>query len=811
MRADGGGRLPNQWSVRPAGRQLPLGSFPVNVAISPSGAFAAVLHAGYGEHEIRIVDLAKERVVSTRPIRQGYYGLAWSHDGSMLYCSGADDEVVHAFRFERGRLKRSADFRLRPVTELGIPIGIGCSRDGAIIVAEGWGQRVVRLDARDGHVVWQQRLGASAGWATNTPESARVESSARDGAYPYGCLVDDERHRVYVSLWAKSAIAVLDLDTGRETTRWWVGAHPTEMALSRDGRLFVAEANLNSVSVLELKSGKVVERLSAAFEPNAPPGSMPNSVALDPAQRTLYVANADNNAIAVFDISDPRHSVSLGFIPVGWFPTSVRVAPDGKRLLVANGKGSGSAANPDGPDPIDPRPRPQEQYVGSVIHGSLSWIDLPDERNRAATFAEWTRVAMSGRPSDDVHRQARRETADNAIPTRPGDATPLRHVIYIVKENRTYDQVLGDVREGNGDASLCIFGERVTPNHHRLAKQFVLLDNFYADGEVSAVGHDWSLGAFASDFIEKTWPLSYGHNERDKYEYPGEGAYGFAAPAGGYLWDAAARAGLSYRSFGEFAHRRKDGTIAASIPELKDHVDPQFRPFDLNYSDVERAARFIAELHRFEREGEMPRLQVVHLGNDHTWGTTPKSRTPIAFVADNDLALGRIVDAVSHSKFWPDTVIFVLEDDAQNGSDHVDCHRMPAFAISPYARHGAVDSTLYSTTSMLRTIELILGLEPMSQYDQMAAPMDASFTANADLTPYTAAPARVDLDERNSELAWGARESQKMDFTQPDRINDLALNEIVWRSVKGADHPMPPPVRAAFVRPTRKVDAADDD
>jgi hypothetical protein len=282
-------------------------------------------------------------------------------------------------------------------------------------------------------------------------------------------------------------------------------------------------------------------------------------------------------------------------------------------------------------------------------------------------------------------------------------------VIYIIKENRTYDQVFGDLPQGNGDAKLCLFPDHVTPNHHKLARDFVLLDNFYAEAEVSADGHEWSMGAYASDFVEKTWPLNYGHNRPRKFPYPAEGNFPIAFPANGYLWDRAREAGVTYRSYGEFVilGTPVDKPITTKIKTLEGHIDPWYRGFDLDYPDTKRAERFISELKKFEDAGDMPRLQIVRLGNDHTQGVSRGKRTPTAYVADNDLAFGQILEAVSHSRFWPETAVFVVEDDAQNGPDHVDAHRTIALVLSPYAKRGVVDSTMYSTSSMLRTIELI--------------------------------------------------------------------------------------------------------
>ena len=399
----------------------------------------------------------------------------------------------------------------------------------------------------------------------------------------------------------------------------------------------------------------------------------------------------------------------------------------------------------------------------------------------------------------------RERPAGNPIPAKPGDASPITHCLYIIKENRTYDQVFGDMPEGNGDASLCLFPERATPNLHQLAREFVLLDNFYAESEVSADGHEWSMAAYATDFVEKTWPLNYGH-KKSKFPYPAEGVFPVALPASGYLWDRAREAGVSYRSYGEFVQNAATTNQPSTthLKSLQGHFDPWFIGFDLNYSDDIRAHRFISELKRFEAEGEMPRLQILRLPNDHTHGVTAGHLTPTAYVADNDAALGKVVEAVSRSKFWPSTAIFVVEDDAQNGPDHVDAHRTEALVISPYSRRHQVDSTMYSTSSMLRTMELILGLQPMTQFDAAATPMFNAFTAEAKTEPYAALPARVDLRATNTVAAWGTK--LKFDFAKEDAADDRLFNEVIWRSVKGGARPMPAPTHAGFVLTTARHD-----
>ena len=813
LQRDGSVLLPNQWSLRPVGKQIVVGDFPIQVALHPDGVYAAVLHSGWGQHEVRILDVKSGQPVSQVALEESFYGLAWSPDGKKLYASGAGAEVIHAFDFQAGYLSARREFPLRPVGQQGVPSGLATSADGrSLYIAESWGQRVEKISATDGAFLWQRTLGVAEGTATTDHEGARVKAASDAAApFPYTCLPDEKHGRVYVSLWAQSTVLVLDAQTGIDVARWSVGSHPCEMVLGGDGRLYVAESNLNSVSVIDTASGRITETLTASLYPNSPPGSMPNSLALSPDGELLFVANANNNNVAVFDIEIVGKARSLGFIPVGWFPTSVRVTRDGKSLVVANGKGFTSAANPRGPFPGTSAPRNLQEYIGGLFAGSISLIDLPVEKNRAQQFGQWSKTAFSCSPLDAsaAVRGLRERPTGNPIPAKVGDPSPIKNVIYIVRENRTYDQVFGDIAEGNGDLSLCLFPARVTPNAHALAHEFVLLDNFYADGEVSADGHEWTMGAQATDFVEKMWPFSYGHNANKKYNYPSEGHYPVAFPANGYLWNRAAEAGVTYRSYGEFCNTPRRGPILseASLPILIGHIDPYYNAWDLNYPDVKRAERFASEVRRYEIEGGMPRLQVLRLGSDHTSGTRPGVRTPTAMVADNDRALGLIVEAVSHSKFWPETVIFVLEDDAQNGPDHVDAHRMPALAISPWTKRRSVDSTLYSTTSMLRTIELILGLQPMSQFDAAALPMWASFGDKLDLTPFKARPAEVDLEAVNGKLAWGARASQQMDFSAPDKADDIKLNEIVWRSVRGEHSPMPAPRRAAFY----KAHAKDDD
>ncbi len=811
LKQDGSVLLPNAWSLRPAGRQTAVGDFPVNVAVHPGSRFAAVLHAGYGRHEVVVVDIRSERAVSRAPLPETFYGLCFSADGNQLFCSGAGDEVIHQFSFNEGALGPDHPITLRPAIKKGVPAGLAVDKAAReIFVANVWGHRISRVSL-PGSTITDIPLTKEAMPDLNPAEAAPadmdvaagskraqalLEETHADDAFPYACKLDEKGRRLYVSLWARAQVAVIDLRTNGVAALWPVGEHPNEMVLTGSGRLlYVANANRNTVTVLDTRTGRPSETIHTSIRPEFPPGSTPNSLALSPDEKTLFVANACNNSLAVFDVSLPGKSHSLGFIPTGWYPTSVRVTPDGKYLIVANGKGVMPKANPHGPQPGVRAKDEAIDYIGGLLPGTLGIIKLPSASDWPAEMERFTAQVYAGSPSGS-------NSATAVSPPFPlGSNCPVKYCLYIIKENRTYDQVLGDMKEGNGDPSLCLFDQNVTPNHHRLAREFVLLDNFYVDGEVSADGHEWTTSAYATDFVEKFWPLNYGHNKSGKYPYPSEGNFAVAASSGGYIWDRAAAAGVTYRSFGEFINKPASTNSPATtrVKSLQGHFDPWYRTFDLDYPDAARVDRYISELHRYESEGEMPRLQIIRLPNDHTVGTVAGKPTPRAYLADNDLAFGRLVDAVSHSKFWSKTAIFVVEDDAQNGPDHVDAHRTIAYAISPYVKRRAVDSTMYSTSGMLRTMELILGLKPMTQFDAAATPMFASFQATPDSSPYEHLDATWNMREKNTKFAWGSDKAGKLNFTREDAVDDRLLNEMVWRSVRGRDNPAPPPVRAAFV------------
>jgi sugar lactone lactonase YvrE len=795
IQPDGTVLLHNQWKLDPAGRQVPLGDFPVAAAVDPAGRRAAVLHAGYGPHEVRLVDLGSGRV-SSAPVRESFEGIAFARDGRSLYCSGGSDGVLHRFRVSAGGLSAAGDV---PVcapggARLGVVAGFALSADGrSAIVAVLLSNRLVRVDLESGRTEWSLAL----------PPEPRPEGASPDlvpGAEPLCVVWDEPCGRAYASLWGESGVAVVDTRQGTLTAQWQTGLHPNEMVLSPGGRLFVSNGGLNTVTVLDTRDGRQTEVLSTAAAPGDPPGSTPDSLALSRDGSTLYAANAYTNTVAVFDVSLPGLGRPLGFIPTGWFPTSVRLTRDGRRLLVVSARGLA-------PKPSGGQGRPWTGIAG-LYSGSLGILDLPGGAAYGRALGRWTVRAARCRPA-----QAPAADPGGPVPAVPGGPTPLRYVVYIIKENRTYDQVFGDLPQGNGDPSICLFPEKVTPNLHAIARQFVLLDNFYANAEVSAGGHEWSMAGYSSEFVERTWPVNYGHGGKKGtlVPYTAEGRYLAAVPALGYLWDRAAAAGVTFRSYGEFTDLDlpAGSPMRSRLPSLQGKVDPDFRGWDLAYTDRDRASEFIAQLHAFEARGDMPRLQVVRLPNDHTAGAAAGKRTPRAMVADNDLAVGRVVEALSNSRFWARTAVFIVEDDAQNGPDHVDAHRTEALVAGAYVRRGAVDSTAYTTCSMLRTIELVLGLEPMSQFDAAAAPMRASFQASPDLSGFRALPPGADLGELNPATGPLARESAGFNFSREDLVDEAAFNRVIWASVRGPDAPMPAPVKAAFVR--RLPSAGDDD
>ncbi|HXM78762.1 MAG TPA: hypothetical protein VOA00_05970 [Thermoanaerobaculia bacterium] len=821
-RAAGETLLPNGWRIAPVGRHMQIGDLPLAMAESPDGRFLLVTNNGFAKPTLTLVDLAHRYVRSRTTLDNAWLGLAWNATGNRVYSSAAKENAVRELRLEKRRLVPGATYALPLAKPATPPIFADDAAPEQTSFVGG-----LALDPAGKRLYAVNVLGETL--SAVDLASGKAAGSVPLPAEPYTCLVSPDGETLFVSLWGGSKVLLFDPASLAPRGEIATGEHPNAMALSKDGAtLFVACANTNSVWAADVAKRSAREQISIALEPKTPPGSTPNALGLSPDGRTLLVANADNNSVAVVDVSRPGESRVRGWIPTGWYPTGAQFSLDGKTIFILSGKGLVSAANPRGPQPaIAAAPG---QTTRDSLQGTLSFVPVPD----AATLARWTANVRALTPYRDANLLApARALRGSPVPARVGGASPIRHVFYVIRENRTYDQILGDMKEGNGDPDLCLFGEDVTPNAHALARDFVLLDNFYVDAEVSYDGHAFSTGAYATDVVEKIWPMNYA-GRGGEYLSEGRGAmrnpYGnLAAPAGGYIWDACVRAGVSVRSYGEFVHDPKPaaageeppvpgesrvsaGPYAASVPGLHGRIAPLYPPFDLSIPDNVRVDIWLEEFRAFEKDGKLPRLSILRLGGDHTNYTKAGSATPRAMIAENDLALGRVVEAISGSPYWKDSAIFVLEDDAQNGPDHVDCHRSVAFVISSWTRRAAVDSSMYTTCGMLRTMELILGLPPMSQCDAAARPMYGAFSTQAVATPWAHRPARVSTDEKNEPDAPGAAASAAANLSEADRAPDVAFNEILWKFVRGRDAVMPPPVHAGWVRSAAgRSDEEDDD
>ncbi len=756
--ADGTVLLPNGWRLTPAGRAVDVGTLPLSLVVLPDGRVASLL-SGYSTNGLVVVDPQRWTVTDSVPLSAAWLGLAATSRGD-LYASGGTTNRVWRLREAGGRWQRADSTVLADSGASLFAGGLALSSDDRLLAVVGQlSDSVYLLDAAT-----LKRIGA-----------------ARTGGKPYTALFTPDGGALFVSNWNDSTVSRFTvLEHGLQARRPLVVApRPSALALGRDGQtLYVACGGSDAVSVVDLAEGRVTATIALGLTAKAPHGSTPNALAVSPDGRVLYVANADNNAVAVVGLGTEEGPRVRGLIPTGWYPDAVALSHDGRTLYVANGKGGGSLPNPRGPTSPGAR---RDQYIAALLRGTLSAIPVPDDD----ALRRYTTQVMANSPYRDALLERAAWPAESPIPRAVGQPSPIRHVLYVIRENRTYDQVFGDVARGNGDPALAIFGDSVTPNAHALAARFVLFDNFYVDGDVSADGHMWTDAAFAGDYVDKTWPANY--SGRRIWDW----LAGLPAldPLAGYIWDAARRAGVSARNYGEMTQWDSVAKIAhADDKDLEAITDRQFTGWDLDVPDSARADEFLRELRQAEDGGNLPQLMILDLPNDHTYGRQPGRPTPRAMVAENDRALGRIVEALSRSRFWKETAVFVLEDDAQNGPDHVDAHRSPLLVMSPYARRGAVDSTFYTTASVLRTIELILGLPPLSQYDAAADPLFDAFTMDADPAPYAALPARWRLDERNG---LGSRSTLRLrDFRSPDFADEDALNEEIWASARST--PLPP-------------------
>ena len=740
------GVAPTGYALRPAGNQTDLGELPLGSAMSPDGSRLVVSNDGEGLQSLQLVDTNTGKVTQTLdyPAPAALYsGLAFSPDGRTLYASGGGNNIVRTYSVRATGLTEKGSIPLPTSTPTGgtinpFPAGIAVTPDGGrLVVADQLADAVSVIDL-DSNAVHTTGIGHR----------------------PYDVLVSPDGRTAYLTDQGGSELSVVDLsgpDPVRRATIG-VGMHPNRMIARADGStLYVADGDSDEVSVVDTTSGRTTRTLSVAPYPGAPAGSNPDALALSEDGRTLYVADAGNNAVAFIDIRSGHFN---GMVPTEWYPTTL--AWTGTQLFVTNAKGLGAGPNDlsGRPDPYHPNNLVAGEYAGSMMKGTLTRFDVPTGMLQEHTKDVRTNDRFPG--GDPMPGAAGPDTG--VVPQKPGEQSPIKHVIYIVREDRSYDQELGSLGTGNGDAALDLFADRSAPNTRHLARTFDNFDNFYTDGEVGAQGANWTVAANSNSYTEQLWPASYSHrNGPALWDTSDPATTPNRDPAQAYIWDQLADHQLPFRNYGVSVTTQPDGTSKATDPVLDANTDHNYRGFDLNCPDSPesfppvasancgspRFAEWKKEFDNYVAGDNLPAAELIELPSDHDAGPKAGSPTPEAYIADNDWALGQLVDAVSHSKYWASTAIFVTEDDAQDGPDHVDAHRTVAEVISPYSHTGKVDSTFYSTVSMLRTMELILGLQPLTQFDANAAPMLAAFTSKPDLTPYRAVKPLQSMQELN--------------------------------------------------------------
>ena len=833
--------VPTNQTLRPAGFQIILPGRPVDLALNPDEKFLAVKNW----KSLDLIRISDRVILQSLPYPKSgaaFTGICWSPDGRNIYVTEAEDRVRVA-ELDRNSIMHWSESLLMPKLDsksvvkirhdIGqiisgdpAPGGVAIQPDGkrlyvtlsrynvlAMVDLPGGRVRTIPVGIAPYEVVlFSSAKAYVSNWGGRRPNKGEKTANSSGSQV----LVDEK-----TGIANNGTVSVVNLSKRQEVKTIEVGLHPSGMVLSPDNsRLFVACANSDIVSVIDTETDEVVEEINVRMEKNLPFGSAPNAVTITADGNTLFVANGTDNAICCVELGRKSGGSSeatqvIGFIPTDWYPGSVILDSAAKFMFVANIKGHGSLNQ-----------RTERPGYNSHDHlGSVSIIPMPSEEE-LATYTQIVREnnRLSAKQEVKAPMVPEKDCAEGKtdikdatlkkvlVPTQPGEVSHFKHVLYIIKENRTYDQVFGDLPQGNGDSSLVLFGREVTPNHHTLAETFVLLDNFYCSGILSADGHQWTDEAYVTDYLEK----SFGDWVRS-YPYDGDDALAYASS--GFIWDNVLRHGLTFRDYGEFVNAEitpKDATFMdmyndfmngankikirakANLETLEPYLCPTFVGFPNSVPEVYRAAEFISELRQFEKKNNLPNFMIMLLPNDHTSGTRPGRPTPRAAVADNDLALGRIVEAVSKSKFWPETCILVTEDDPQAGLDHVDGHRTVGLVISPYTKRGEVISTHYTQISMMRTIENILGLPPMNQFDLAAQPIVDCFTDTPDFTPYTALPNIIPLDELNPPLEslrgdalYWAQKSLEEDLSDVDRIDEDTFNRIIWHAVKGYDVPYP--------------------
>jgi YVTN family beta-propeller protein len=803
---DGSILVPSNQLLRPAGFQVYLPGRPVDLVMTPEGKFLLVKN----KDDLDLIRLSDRKIMQSLPFEKSgasFTGICISPDGTRIYVTDAEDRICIA-EFDKNRVMQWKNPVRLPAPSVGdspVPGGVVVNEKGdKLYVTLSRNNSLGIVDLSDNSVTEIPVGIAPFSVLCTSPTKAYVSNwggrRPEEGESSYNSsgsqvLVDPKS-----GIANNGSVSVVDLNRNVQGKNIEVGLHPCAMVLSPDcEKLYVACANSDIISVISTAKDEVIDNISVHCQDNLLPGSSPNDLTISHDGKYLYVANGTENAVCVIQTGTPAKV--LGYIPTGWYPGSVILDRTGEILYVANIKGAGSRNQ-------------MTDRIGYNSHdhlGSLSIIPLPG-KNELQRMTETVKLNNSWAKMQNRSHTSEGSRKKVPVPVSPGQTSFFKHVVYIIKENRTYDQVFGDMPRGNGDTSLVEFGKEITPNHHLLAENFVLLDNFYCSGVLSADGHQWTDEAFVTDYIEK----SFGDFTRS-YPYDGDDALAYASS--GFIWDNVLNHGLTFRNYGEFVnaiiepegasftdiyHDFKNGTnnirihAKANLEQLTPYICPTYIGFPNTVSDEYRAAEFIKELKEFEKKDNFPNFIIMLLPNDHTSGTEPGMPVPVAAVADNDLALGKIVEAISESKFWKETCILVTEDDPQAGLDHVDGHRTVGMVISPYTKRGEVISTYYSQINMVRTIENILGLSPMNQLDLSAEPMADCFTETPDLKPYKAVRNNIPLDELNPPLVslsgvqlYWAKKSMEQDLDDFDRIDEDIFNRIIWHSVKGYDRPYP--------------------
>jgi len=815
--------------LRPAGQSVEFGGRPIDLVLSPDRRTLYVKD----NRGLVVIDVDSWKVRQELKLPAGgssTHGIVITRDGTRLFVTSAQTNLFEAVINADGKVAWGKKIVLRGpkgndhVHAGGLALSndetkafVCLSRKNSLGVIDLASEKVVKeipvgIAPFDVVVTRDGKTAFVSNWGGRHPKTGE-KTAKSSGTHT---LVDER------GVASSGTVSVIDLEKGEELAQITTGLHPSDLELSADARtLFVANTNSDSVSVINTETRQIIETILVRPDPALPFGSAPNALLLHGS--ALYVANGGNNAVAVAGISSGRATQLQGFIPTAWYPGAL--ATDGRHLFIANVKGFGSR-----------NPHATRKGWNSHDHlGTVSKVEIPSQ----TALQEYTRQVKADARVPEILRAKEKSLVRRKpvpVPRRLGDPSVFEHVVYIIKENRTYDQVFGDLPQGNGDTSLCVFGREVTPNHHALAEQFVLLDNYYCNGVLSADGHAWAMEGYVTDYLEK----SFGGFTRS-YPFSGDDPISFASS--GFIWDNVLLHGRSFRNYGEMAktdtvpgnatfkavfdnYQAKAGKVTfkhdIQIDTLRRYSCPDSPGWNMRIPDQIRADVFLKEFREAEAKGSWPNLVIIFLPSDHTSGTRPGNPTPRAQVADNDLAVGRIVEAISNSQFWPKTCIFVIEDDPQNGFDHVDGHRSLCLVVSPYTKRGAVVSRFYNQTSVLHTMERMLGIPPMNQMDALSPLMTHCFTAKPNFKPYTCLPNNIPLDEMNkptaqlqgAELYW-AEKSLEQSLEEVDQADEDTMNRIIWHSVKGVDAPYPAHLAGAHGKGLKalglKFGGADDD